>query len=144
MKLEMKLEGGGGGCNYHPNNKQLQGVCPFCLRDKLLKLNGINNPTYPLPSPQPFSSYVSRRHHRHNSSVPDSVSSMVSFNNGLKKSNSIAFASGSQPIIDWEVNGNNRWSKKKGIWSKLLKLTRKNKEAFMHSRTMREGKSLHF
>ncbi|QCD84672.1 hypothetical protein DEO72_LG2g5027 [Vigna unguiculata] len=145
----MKLEASGGGCKYHPDNKQVQGVCAFCLRDKLLKLYDINNPTYPLPSPsQPFSSYMSHRHHhhhrRHASSVADSVSSVVGFNYGLKKSNSIAFGSGSRNT-DKEVNENSGGSKKKGVWSKLLKLTRKNsKEAFMHSRTVREGKSLHF
>ncbi|KOM30738.1 uncharacterized protein LOC124829106 [Vigna umbellata] len=147
----MKLEAArGGGCKYHPDNKQLQGVCPFCLRDKLLKLYDINNPTYPLPSPsQPFSYYMSHNHHhhhhrRHASSVVDSASSMVSFNYGLKKSNSIAFASGSRNT-DREVNENRGGSKKMGVWSKLLKLTRKNgKEAFMHSRTVREGKSMHF
>jgi len=146
----MKLEAVGGGCKYHPDNKQLPGVCPFCLREKLLKLYDINNHTYPLPSPspllpsQPFPSYVSQRHRRHTSTVQESASSMVSFNYGLKKSNSIAFASGSR-TTDREVNENSRGSKKTGVWSKLLKLTRKNtKEAFMHSRTMREGKSLHF
>ncbi|KAL9329654.1 hypothetical protein ACSQ67_004657 [Phaseolus vulgaris] len=141
----MKFEAVGGGCKYHPDNKQLPGVCPFCLRDKLLKLYDINNPTYPLPSPSPLlPSYVSHRHRRHTSTVPDSVSSMVSFNYGLKKSNSIAFASGSQ-TTDREVSEKSTGRKKKSVWSKLLKLTRKNsKEVFMHSRTVREGKTWHF
>ncbi|TKY60248.1 hypothetical protein E2542_SST17344 [Spatholobus suberectus] len=141
----MKLEAVGGGCKDHPNNKQLPGVCPSCLRDKLLKLYDNSNPTYLLPSPsypQPFSSHVSCRHRRHSSTVTDSVSSMVSFNYELKKSNSIAFPSRSLPL-DREVNGNNnRGREKRSIWSKLFKLTRKNtKEAFMHSRTTREGNS---
>lgn len=139
----MKLEAVGGGCKYHPNNKQLPGVCPSCLRDKLLKLYDNSNPTYPLPCPP--RPYVSRGHRRHSSLVMDSASStMVSFNYGLKKSNSIAFASRSQ-AINKEVNGNNKGSKKRGIWSKLLKLTKKNtKEAFIHFRSVSEGNNWHF
>lgn len=148
VQLDMKLEAGGGGCKDHPSNKQVPGVCPSCLRDKLLKLyNNNNNPTYPLPAPpfsQPLNSHVSGRHRRHSSSVTDSASSMASFNYGLKKSNSIAFASRSL-AIDREVNGNNRGSKKRNFWSKLLKLTRKNaREPFMHSKTTREGKTYYF
>lgn len=141
----MKLEAVGGGCKYHPNNKQLPGVCPSCLRDKLLKLYDNSNPTYPLPCPPPPPPpYLFRGHRRHSSLVMDSASSMVSFNYGLEKSNSIAFASRSQ-AIDREVNGSNRGSKKRGIWSKLLKLTKKNtKEAFMHSRSVSEGNNWHF
>ncbi|XP_020233318.1 uncharacterized protein LOC109813523 [Cajanus cajan] len=130
----MKLEGVIGGCKDHPNNKQVPGVCPYCLRDKLSRLNNNNNynPTYPLPSPpspqpQLFPSYVSRHHHhyrRHSSIAMDSVSSMTTFNHELKKSKSIAF--------DREVNGSNRGRKKTSVWSKLFKLTRKNtKEAFI-------------
>ncbi|KAL2343089.1 hypothetical protein Fmac_004374 [Flemingia macrophylla] len=136
----MKLVEVLGGCKDHPNNKQLPGVCPYCLRDELLKLNNNNNnyynPTYPLPSPPPqpqlFPSYVSRRdhHRRHNSTVTDSVSSIASFNYELKRSKSIVFAS-KRVAIDREVNGNNRGSKKISFWSKIFKLSRKNtQEAF--------------
>ncbi|XP_027367762.1 uncharacterized protein LOC113873703 [Abrus precatorius] len=127
----------------HPNNNQVPGVCSSCLRDKLLKLSSNNEPAL-----STFSSSLNyespayrRRHRRHTSNVVDPVSSMISFDYGLKKSNSIAFASTSF-ARDREVNGSNRGSKKGSIWSKLLKLTRKNtKEPFMHSTTSRDGKS---
>lgn len=152
----MKWSEIGAGCKKHPNNKPQPGVCSSCLRDKLSELyNNKTTATYPLPrspsssaSPQHFSSaslnYVSlayrRRHRRHASHVTDSVSSVVSFNHGLKKSKSIAFAPRNR-LREREVNGENRESKKDSFWSKLLKLTKKGTtEAFMHSRTMREGK----
>ncbi|KAJ1405325.1 hypothetical protein SESBI_25874 [Sesbania bispinosa] len=145
MKLS-ELEARGAGCKEHPNNKQLPGVCSFCLRDKLLKLCN-NKPTYLVhysPSASTASSnYVSPAYHRrHTSSATDSVSSMISFHYGLKKSKSmIAFASSGSQLREREVIGDNKGSKKGSFWSKLLKLTRKEtKEAFMHSRTMRERK----
>lgn len=147
MKRSELEAAGTRGCKEHPNDKQLPGVCSYCLRDKLSKLCN-NKPTYLIPpSPRPFSSasssnYRSRRHRRHPSSVTDSFSSVIGFNSGLKKSKSIAFVASSSQVGDREVNGDNKGSKKGGFWSKLLKLTRKDtKEAFMHSRTMREGKS---
>ncbi|KAK7399584.1 hypothetical protein VNO78_10769 [Psophocarpus tetragonolobus] len=146
--MKSETVGVGGGCKYHPSNKEAPGVCPSCLRDKLLKLYDNNNSTYPLPCPppplQPFPSFVSGRHRRHSSLVMDSASSMVSFDYGLKKSNSLAFTRGIQNI-DREGNGTNRSIKKSGVWSKILKLTKNNtKEIFMHSRTSRKGKSWHF
>ncbi|KAK7359011.1 hypothetical protein VNO77_00955 [Canavalia gladiata] len=148
--------GVGGRCKEHPNEKQLPGVCSSCLRDKLSKLCK-NKATYPLPrsppsssSPQHLSSTLNyesqayrrrHRHHRHTSNVTDSVSSMINYSYGLKKSNSIAFASRSL-AMDRETDGNNRRSKKGSFWSKILQLTRKNtKVAFMHSRITREGNS---
>ncbi|MED6132208.1 hypothetical protein PIB30_017060 [Stylosanthes scabra] len=113
-------------CKVHPNNTQQPGVCASCLRDKLFKLNR-NKPTnssFPA-SPQSFSSATlayGRRHLRYDSCVLDSVSSSISFNDGLKKSRSVAFTSRER-----EVNGDNR-SKENTLWSKLLKLTRKFKK----------------
>ncbi|XP_061365806.1 uncharacterized protein LOC133309079 [Gastrolobium bilobum] len=138
MKWSELGGGEGEGCKEHPNNTQLPGVCSSCLRDKLSKLYK-NEPTHHhVPSssayhPQPFSSatltssnYVSpayrRLHRRHSSYVTDSVASMVSFDYGLKKSNSITFASKSR-LKDREINGANRGSKKRSFWSKLLKFT---------------------
>ncbi|XP_057419149.1 uncharacterized protein LOC130713394 [Lotus japonicus] len=127
-----ELEAGVTGCKVHPNNKQLPGVCSSCLRDKLLILS---NKQASSSSP-PSSNYMSpayRGHHRHVSSVMDSVSSMISLNYGLKRSRTIAFASGSLRR-EKEVNRNKKESKKGGLWSKLLRLTRKNtNEASMHS-----------
>ena len=133
---------GGGGCREHPNNKQQPGVCASCLREKLSKLydNKVNKTTYYSPplsttSPQPFSSsslnYVSpayrRLLRRHTSHVTDSVPSMISFNYGSEKSKSIAFASRNRPR-EREVNRDNRGRKKDSFWSKLLKLTTKDKK----------------
>lgn len=150
MKL-LELEASGTRCKEHPNNNQLPGVCSYCLRDKLSNLCN-NKPTYyHVPhSPQPFSSVSSNfvslanrhsHHRRHTSSLTDSsFSSMISSNSGLKKSKSVAFASRSQ-LRGKVENGDNKVRKKGSFWSKLLKLTRNDtKEAFMHSKTMREEK----
>lgn len=149
MKLS-ELEAAGTKCKEHINDKQLPGVCYYCLRDKLSKLNNNNKQVHHVPqSPQHFSlsssKYMSqsqghsrRLHRRQTSSVMDSFSSnMVSFNYELKKNKSIAFVSTSQ-IREREVNGN---YKKRSFWSRLLKLTRKDvKETLMHPRTTRERK----
>ncbi|CAI8618919.1 unnamed protein product [Vicia faba] len=137
MKLS-ELGAAGTKCKEHINDKQLPGVCYYCLRDKLSKVNNNNSNNKQVhhvsQSPQHFfsssSNYMSqsqghsRRHHRRQtSSVMDSFSSdMVSFNYGLKKSKSIAFVSTSQ-IREREVYGN---YKKRSFWSKLLKFTRKD------------------
>ncbi|CAK8578770.1 unnamed protein product [Lathyrus sativus] len=148
MKLS-ELEAAGTKCKEHINDKQLPGVCYYCLRDKLSKLNNSKQVHHVPQSPQHFSSssskYMSqsqghsrRLHRRQTSSVMDSFSSnMDSFSYGLKKSKSIAFVSTSE-IREREVHGN---YKKRSFWSKLLKFTRKDvKEALMYSRTTRERK----
>lgn len=124
-------------CREHPNNKKLPGVCSSCLRDRLSQLDlhpghkPISwNPSLISDSPA-SSSYASlpAAHRRNASDVMDSASSMLSFDYGLNKSRSIAFAS------------RNGMSGKDGFWSKLLKLTRKGtKNVSMHSRTFREGR----
>ncbi|KAK7247391.1 hypothetical protein RIF29_42274 [Crotalaria pallida] len=128
------------------------------VRDKLSKLNN-NKPTAtdPFPpspsasssaSPLHFSSsssnYVSpaylRRHRRHASHVTDSVSYMISFNVGLKKSKSVAFAPRNR-LREREVNRDNRGSKKDGFWSKLLKLAKKDTHSCIPGPRGREGVS---
>ncbi|CAL0306562.1 unnamed protein product [Lupinus luteus] len=135
MKL-LELEAVGVGCKHHSINNN-QGVCSYCLSDKLSKLNTkpiATHPFIPSPSHELFSSsssnYVSsanrRRHRRHASHVMDSASYMINFNVGLKKSKSIAFAQ-TNKLKEREVNRDNQGSKKNGFWSKLLKLTKKDK-----------------
>ncbi|KAJ0039829.1 hypothetical protein Pint_27624 [Pistacia integerrima] len=113
-------------CRKHKNHKQLEGVCPFCLRERLSLLqkkkisNGVSPP-----------SAVRSKHHRNVSEVMGSTSLMWSVGNGLKKSRSIAFAPRN---FMGEVKN---VKKKKGFWSKLLHLEKK-KGVLMDSRTVRE------
>lgn len=147
----------GGGCKDHPNDKQLPGVCSSCLRDKLSQLTTLIDPHCCSPSSptspqaQPFShaslNYVTpaypRRLHRNASHATSSVSCMLSFNYelNLKKSKSLAFASRNR-LKERDIVSGGRGRKKDGFWSKVLKLTRKDtKEAFMNSRTAREGQA---
>jgi hypothetical protein len=151
MKLS-ELEAAGTKCKEHINDKQLPGVCYYCLEGKLSKLCNNKQIHYVPQSPRHFSSSSSnflsqghsRRHRRQtSSSVMDSFSSdMISFDYGLKKSKSTAFFPKSQirEDVDGEYKG---YNKKRSFWSKLLKLTKKDtKETSisMHSRTLRERK----
>ncbi|KAE9602855.1 hypothetical protein Lal_00050222 [Lupinus albus] len=140
MKL-LELKAIGVGCKHHSiNNKQQQqqGVCSYCLSDKLSKLNNIpiaTHPFIPSPSHQLLSSSSSnygssangRRHRRHASHVMDSASYMINFNVGLRKSKSIIAFAPTNKLKEMEVNRDNKGSKKNGFWSKLLKLTKKDK-----------------
>ncbi|KAF1888038.1 hypothetical protein Lal_00024050 [Lupinus albus] len=107
------------GCKLHPNNKKQQGVCSFCLSDKLLKLNH-NNET----SSSASSSLACPQYFSYAKSNYVSYSNMSHFNGGLKKSKSFAFVP-SNKFMDMEDNRGNKRSKKIGFWSKLLKLINK-------------------
>ncbi|KAK9990302.1 hypothetical protein SO802_025287 [Lithocarpus litseifolius] len=132
------------GCKKHPDEKQLPGVCPSCLRERLSQIQGhsLKKKTYggvadsyssSPSSVASFSNFVSpvyRRHHRRLSERTGSISLTVSVSQGLKKSKSIAFVTRNRAE---EVAGSLK--KKGGFWSKLLKSTgKRTKEAFMQPR----------
>lgn len=137
-------------CKKHQNQnkKQLEGVCPCCLRERLSQLSAATSQrkaaaviapscSSSVPSSPPYSSAssfnamspVHRRHHRNVSEFMGSISFMLSVGNELKKSRSIAFVP--RNFVGEIKNG----KKKRGFWSKLLHRERK-KENFMHSRTV--------
>ncbi|XP_031262577.1 uncharacterized protein LOC116120749 [Pistacia vera] len=127
-------------CRKHKNHKQLEGVCPFCLRERLSLLQKKKIEIVAAPYSSTCSSpsngvsppsAVRSRHHRNVSEVMGSTSLMWSVGNGLKKSRSIAFAPRN---FMGEVKN---VKKKKGFWSKLLHLEKK-KGVLMDSRTVRE------
>lgn len=128
------------GCKKHPDEKQLPGVCPSCLRERLSQIQGhsINKRTYVGDSSSPssvassstFVSPVYLRHHRRLSERSGSISFTLSVSQGLKKSRSIAFVTRNRAE---EFAGSLK--KKGGFWSKLLKSTgKRTKEAFMQPR----------
>ena len=131
------------GCKKHPGEKQLPGVCPSCLRERLSQIQGhsINKKTYggvadsyssspSVASSSTFVSPVYRRHHRRLSERTGSISFTVSVSQGLKKSKSVAFVTRNRAE---EVAGSLK--KKGGFWKKLLKSTgKRTKEAFMQPR----------
>lgn len=132
-------------CRRHPNHKRLQGVCPFCLRERLSQLAAAA--ASQVSPPPPASSHSSslanyfspastsnntsppRGHNRNISEIAGSISFMLSVGSsssgGLKKSRSIAFVP--RNFVGELQTG----QKKKGFWSKLLHRERK-KDVFMH------------
>ncbi|KAJ7956780.1 putative Avr9/Cf-9 rapidly elicited protein [Quillaja saponaria] len=130
-------------CRKHRNQKEVPGVCSFCLRERLSQLDVSSNTKKPITpysyssslssSPDlytslPSSNFVSpayhsrRHHHRNTSDVTGSVSFMFSVNYELRKSKSVANASRSRGRDD--TSGN--WGKKKdGFWSRIFRLTKK-------------------
>lgn len=137
-------------CERHQSHKQLEGVCPLCLRERLsqlavassLKKTSMLSYSSHSSSPAGYSSASSsnnaspsrrRRHNRNVSQIIGSISFMLSAgsNIGLKKSRSIAFVP-SNFVGELESG-----KKKQGFWSKLLNRDRK-KDIFMRptSRTV--------
>lgn len=157
------------GCKEHLNEKQLPGVCSYCLRDKLSQLHNKNlvGPLYCSPSPSSPASPSATVHHYHHApssnhgysnslahhrrrfrrnashATGSAASCMISFNYGLdlRKSRSLAFASRNRiRERDHVVVGGGRGRKKDGFWSKVLKLTRKDTdESVVKSRAWWEG-----
>lgn len=131
-------------CKKHSIHKQLQGVCPFCLRERLSQLlaAAASQVSHSLPPPPPSQSsspanYYSppasssnnkspRGHNRNASDISGSISFMLSVGSsgGLKKSRSLAFVP--RNFVGELKTG----KKKKGFWSKLLHRERK-KDVFM-------------
>lgn len=140
-------------CRKHQNRKQPEeGVCPFCLRERLSQLSSSTSRRISVVAPSCSSSlspgfYSSTtaasskdtsprlrgQHHRNVSDVMmGSLSSGLGGVGGssrLKKSRSMAFAPRNFVA---EVK-----SKKRGFWSKLLHFEGK-KGNFMHSKTVKE------
>ncbi|GKV18680.1 hypothetical protein SLEP1_g29024 [Rubroshorea leprosula] len=136
-------------CYKHQHHHQLQGVCPYCLTEKLSHLSLTSNREIVRVAPScsssssasyspalgPSSGFASperrRRHQRNISEVAASIHYVLGIGNfSLRKSRSVAFAHGN---FGGEVRNG---KKKKGFWSKLLGLKGK-KEVLMHSRTVR-------
>lgn len=136
-------------CHHH---HQLQGVCPYCLTEKLSHLSLTSNreivrvapscsssssvsyspASYPLGPSSGFASPDRRRRHQRSvSKVAGSIHYVLGIGDfSFRKSRSVAFAQGN---FGAEVRNG---KKKKGFWSKLLGLKGK-KEVEMHSRTVR-------
>lgn len=136
------------GCEKHSgrSQQQQQGICPACLRERLLYVASIqscttssscsSSPRLPpcySPASTSSSACASPPHRRRASDFSCSIGFIGEGtgggNNGLSKSRSVAFA----------ANAAGR-KKKGGFWSKLLRLPgKRTKEAFGHSRNFKEG-----
>lgn len=137
------------GCEKHSgrSQQQQQGICPACLRERLLYVASIqscttssscsSSPRLPpcySPASTSSSACASPPHRRRASDFSCSIGFIMGEgtgggNNGLSKSRSVAFA----------ANAAGR-KKKGGFWSKLLRLPgKRTKEAFGHSRNFKEG-----
>ncbi|XVE83098.1 hypothetical protein DITRI_Ditri16bG0060100 [Diplodiscus trichospermus] len=156
----MGISESGHGCKNHPQHQEKQGVCPSCLREKLSRLCSASNeeansrvhapscsPSMSF-SPADYSSVSSSNsatsparhrnlHKRNGSWVMGIMGSSSSFKvmvgtNGLKKSRSIAFVP-----RNFDVEEVKNGKKKKGFWSKLLRIKGKNKDVLTHSTSMR-------
>lgn len=142
-------------CKRHQNRKQPQGVCPFCLRERLSQLAAASSlkktsmlsrscsSSSHSSSPAGYSSASAsasssknkspsrRRHNRVASEIIGSISFVLSAGSNirLKKSRSIAFVPGN--FVGELKSG----KKKQGFWSKLLHMDRK-KDISRRSRTV--------
>ncbi|KAG2711965.1 hypothetical protein I3843_04G095500 [Carya illinoinensis] len=131
------------GCKVHQNEKQLPGVCSFCLRERLSQLNAYSNRKLigggysGSSSPAYSSSFLSPTHRRHHRRAPEnmgSISLSLKVGHGLKKSRSMAFIMSSNRAEQEGAGVGNK--KKGGFWSKLLWSTgkKRNKDVFTHTR----------
>ncbi|KAI8536319.1 hypothetical protein RHMOL_Rhmol10G0248000 [Rhododendron molle] len=145
------------GCEKHSGHgqqqQQQQGICPACLRERLLYVASIqscttttsscssspssSSPRLPpcySPASTSSSACASPPHRRRASDFSCSIGFIMGEgtgggNNGLSKSRSVAFV----------ANAGGR-KKKGGFWSKLLRLPgKRTKEAFGHSRNFKDG-----
>ncbi|XP_019416338.1 PREDICTED: uncharacterized protein LOC109327618 [Lupinus angustifolius] len=144
---QMQFSLGGKGCKDHPNDNKVQGICSYCLREKLSQLHNYNNnhhfidssPSSPSsPTIEASSNHFALAHRRRldrkASHATNYVSCMTSFNYELnfKKGKSIAFATRNM-IREKDHVSKGRGRKKDGFWSKVIKLTRKDsKELSLH------------
>lgn len=141
-------------CKIHPHHLEKQGVCPFCLRERLSRLSSASyrdfaaSCTSPSLSFSPADNYSSAsssrsaspaRNLKRNGSwvmrIVGSSSFMEKFGtNGLKKSRSIAVIPANFDDGEEVKNGK---KKKKGFWSKLIGFKGKSKGVLTHSTSMR-------
>ncbi|KAH7524342.1 hypothetical protein FEM48_Zijuj06G0109200 [Ziziphus jujuba var. spinosa] len=149
-------------CKKHPKHRQSPGVCSLCLKEKLYQLS--NNSwsratSYTTRSSDCSTSsslssyYSSSSASSYSTPAPSyrymtqgkgslSMSFVVSANNVLKKSRSLAFAPRTSRRRREHSDGVDE-KKKGGFWSKLLlrhRSKRTDETSFMHSRTVRESK----
>lgn len=125
-------------CRRHPKEAPQPGICPSCLRERLLRIGGTTyNNISSLSSPSPVHYYCHssgasssggssphnrRRHQRVGSDIMESIYAAISGNNGLKKSRSMAYEPRNcgSTVTDHH-------NKKPGFWNKLLRKKLPNK-----------------
>lgn len=140
----------GGKCKKHPEQEQLPGVCPACLRERLSELYGFrsqikagnmmdlsscssqsSSPPYSSASSSTRVSPGRGNHHRRASEVTEKMATAIGVvhGDGLKKSRSIAVV----PI--GRGGDGKKKTKRGGFWSKLLRSRGdKSKGAHTHSK----------
>ncbi|KAK8586666.1 hypothetical protein V6N13_085693 [Hibiscus sabdariffa] len=128
------------GCKKHSNHQENQGVCPSCLRERLSRLTSVSHkeasPPYVSPADSNSASPAQQNSFRVMGimGMPLSSTVKVGTGNGLKKSRSIAFVPRNLDGEEAAING----KKKKGFWSKRVRLHFKEKKDILtHSTSMR-------
>ncbi|XP_057971383.1 uncharacterized protein LOC131160079 [Malania oleifera] len=139
-------------CKKHPNLNQLPGVCSTCLRERLALLSVSSSQNRALvasyycsssvSSSPPYSTASSSNHQspnrRHIRNASDSSGAIsIMFNNGLRKSRSIAIVPAGRARDAAAAAG----KKKAGFWWKLFRSSgKRTMEVFTHSRSsIRDG-----
>nr|DAD41038.1 TPA_asm: hypothetical protein HUJ06_015361 [Nelumbo nucifera] len=132
-------------CRKHPNHRQSPGVCSSCLSERLSQLfstaprsTTAASSCFSSLSSSPYSSGSSSCSspipQRNGSELKGRICFVVSGNDGLVRSRSMAFVTRNR--IAEATDG----KKKGGFWSRFLRSTGKRTKdvVMMHSRTMRE------
>ncbi|KAF3445919.1 hypothetical protein FNV43_RR11096 [Rhamnella rubrinervis] len=154
-----------GPCKKHPKHRQSPGVCSLCLKERLRQLSATSwsratstttrsscstssslSSCYSLSSASSCSSpSLSYAYRFGMQGKTGSMSLVMSANNVLKKSRSLAFV----PRMRRRDGGGGDKKKGRGFWSNLLlrpasnKRMEENDNTFMQSRTVRERTVVH-
>ncbi|KAL5982301.1 hypothetical protein ACLOJK_016372 [Asimina triloba] len=148
----MGISESGSRCRKHPR-QQSPGVCSFCLREKLSQLSAstsANNNTNSCSSSSSISScsslsdssYSSPSHHL-SSDANGRMPFVTGAHDGFfTRSRTVAFSAPLRGVTASTFAGERK--KKGGFWSRLLRPnSKRRKEVFLHSQTMKEIPSTH-
>ncbi|PKA49498.1 hypothetical protein AXF42_Ash004038 [Apostasia shenzhenica] len=140
-----------GRCKRHPTHKQAEGVCPYCLQERLAGLSGTSSSSSTTMTNASSSSVTSTEYSSYDSEANSSPEELE-FSPGevrstkrlvmqlLRRSRSTAAAAG-----EGQEKKKKKKKKKKGrFWSKLLTAGARRKEregVLSHSKTVKEKSS---
>lgn len=149
--MQMEL----GRCKKHPNHKQIKGVCPFCLRERLAQVttsSASSSTTTLLSSSYDHSNSSdssagespSRRinRHRRTNTLLHLLTSGTT--EPLRRSRSMAFPAAEEKLDKDHKKGNKRQGRR--FWSKLMlvgagKSKEREEGRLYHSKTIKEKSS---
>lgn len=134
-----------GKCKYHPIHNQLKGVCPFCLRERLLRITAssstpsmmISSASYESSSGASPGKRMGKRRKlvkRTKSSLPAS-SEQIQFRRSKSVASVMGIISSTRSMIQGTEDGRGKGRKevtgKVGFWYRLLGIEKKKKKTMI-------------